>query len=177
MTDNSPPFFVLTGPPGAGKTTLLEALRDRVRTVDEPARRVLATARRTGNGATGDENPEKFIAHMLDTALQDYRSAQGLTLFDRALPDLFAYCDYYQLSAEAAAQAIVDHRYRSPVFFLPAWEAIYQTDEDRTLSFAGARAFGDQVRAAYRRAGYDMIDVPFGTPALRADFVWQAKKP
>ena len=176
MAENSPPFFVLTGPPGAGKTTLLRALRDRANTIDEPARRVLATARQTGNGATGEENPEKFISHMLQCALEDYRSAVGLTVFDRALPDLLAYCAYYQCSDQAVAQAIRALPYRSPVFFLPAWEEIYETDEERTLTFSGAKAFGDRIEAAYRSCGYELLTVPMGDPVARADFTWQQIK-
>ena len=173
MADNSPPFFVLTGPPGAGKTTLLEALGDRVKTVDEPARRVLARARKTGNGATGEENPEKFISHMLRCAREDYRSATGLTVFDRAVPDLLVYCEYYELSDQAVIKAVQAHPYRSPVFFLPAWEEIYETDDERTLTFSGALAFGERVKTAYQSSGYGLLTVPVGDPAARADFVWQ----
>jgi predicted ATPase len=171
ITEKSPPFFILTGPPGAGKSTLLRALDGRTGTVYEPARRVLAEARRTGNGATGTDNPAKFVSQMLDLAVADYLKAGGPTIFDRALPDLLAYCAYYQLPDQAVRPAIDLHVYRSPVFYIPAWEEIYVTDEERTLDFAGAKAFGQRVEAAYRSCDYDLVEVPFGDPRSRADFI------
>ena len=172
-TEKSPPFFILTGPPGAGKSTLLRALQGRVRTVSEPARRVLAEARRTGNGATGTENPAKFVAQMLKLAIEDHQNAEGPTIFDRALPDLLAYCAYYQLPDDTVRHAIKVHSYRSPAFFLPAWEANYQTDEERTLDFSGATAFGERLKTAYQSCDYDLVEVPFGDPEHRADFIWR----
>ncbi len=173
ISEKSPPFFILTGPPGAGKSTLLRTLEARIQTVNEPARRVLKEARGSRNGATGTENPARFVSEMLNLGIEDYQNAKGPTLFDRALPDVLAYCAYYQVPDHAVRHAIKAHQYRSPVFFLPAWEGIYQKDEERTLDFSGAEAFGQRVAAAYHSSEYVMVEVPFGDPQVRADFIWR----
>ncbi|MEO1662390.1 MAG: AAA family ATPase [Pseudomonadota bacterium] len=172
MTDNiSPPFYILTGPPGAGKTALLRALSQRAATVPEAARRVLANERATGGTATGDQDPAAFISRMRETRIRDYSQASGLTLFDRGLPDLLAFCRFYGVSDGVVRAAITGHPYRPKVFFLPAWQAIYQQDAERRLDFAGAQAFGALTRDGYIQSGYQLVDVPVGPVAARAAFV------
>lgn len=168
---NSPPYFVLTGPPGSGKTTVLEHLGEIMNSVEEPARRVLSEQRRTGGTATGDQDPAAFVAQMLTLAQQDYDSADGRTFFDRGLPDLLGFTTYYQLDDQAVRAAIAAQRYCSPVFFFPPWQDIYVTDEERTLDFDGAAAFGELVRSGYHQSGYDLITVPTGSPEARARFI------
>lgn len=164
-------FYVLAGPPGAGKTTLLEHLSGRLNTVPEYARRVLAEERRTGGTATGDQDYRLFVERMLALAKSDYLAADGLTLFDRGLPGLLAFCAHYQIADDHVRAAVATHRYQTKVFFLPAWQAIYTTDDERILDFDGARAFGALIRAAYEQSGYTLIQVPKTSPAARAAFI------
>lgn len=171
MSSKTPPFFVLTGPPGSGKTTVLTALGDRVNTVSEPARRVLSEQRRSGGTATGDQDSSQFVAHMLSLAVSDFGSTAEVTLFDRGLPDLLGFTTHYELDATAVLEAVAMYRYRSPVFFLPSWEAIYENDNERTLSFEGSAAFADLIRQAYEQSGYEILMVPKLSPEDRADFI------
>ncbi|MEL6693455.1 MAG: AAA family ATPase [Pseudomonadota bacterium] len=172
MTDtNPPPFFILTGPPGSGKTTVLDILVRQMSTVAEPARRVLAEQRRIGGTATGDQDPDAFVAQMLNLSEADYDHAAGTTVFDRGLPDLLAFTAYYQLQDQAVRAAIEAHRYRSQVFFFPPWKEIYKNDDERTLDYEGAAAFGELTRSGYLQSGYDLIDVPADTPEVRARFI------
>ena len=173
MIEKSPPYFSLTGPPGAGKTTILSTLPASLRTVVEPARRVLEQARKTGTRATGDQDPALFVQHMLDLACADYDAAQGATVFDRALPDLLAFCAYYELSESAVRAAISSRPYQTPVFWLPAWREIYRKDDERTLDFDGAVAFGELIKSAYQSCGYEMIEVPTGPVEDRVAFICQ----
>lgn len=171
MIRKPPPFFILTGPPGSGKTRLLGHLSGAFDTVAEPARRVLAEQRATGGTATGEQNAQGFVERMLALALSDYQAARGVTLFDRGIPDLLAFCAHYQLPDTRILAAARAQRYRNSVFFLPPWQDIYHTDAERRLDFHGAVAFGERIRAAYVRAGYDLIEVAPGDLDDRAAFV------
>jgi len=91
-----------------------------ITTVPEYARRVLAQERQSGGTATGEQDPSAFIARMLELAKTDYRGARDLTLFDRGLPDLLAFCDHYALRRKDVRQAVRSHRYHPLVFYLPA---------------------------------------------------------
>ncbi|MDJ0919622.1 MAG: ATP-binding protein [Henriciella sp.] len=164
-------FFVLAGPPGAGKTTVLEILSARVTCVAEPARRVLAAQRASGERGTGDQDPALFVDLMLKTAIADFDHARGLTVFDRGLPDLLAFCEHYRLSKRAVLRHVRARRYDPTVFWFAPWRAIYVQDDERTLDFPGTVRFGNRIRAAYRQSGYHLIDVPFGTPQARAAFI------
>ena len=166
-----PPFYILTGPPGAGKTTLLQSLCDDVATVPEAARRVLAEERITGGMATGEQDPEAFVARMAALQIKDYERASGPTLFDRGLPDLLAFCTYYRIADDAVRKATEVYRYSPQVFFLPPWEEIYQQDQERRLDFQGAKAFGALTRQGYLEMGYNLIEVPIGPVQARTDFV------
>lgn len=171
MLSSEASFYIVTGPPGSGKTSTLEAMGEIMTILPEFARRVLAEERKIGGRATGEQDPALFVERMLATATADYDQARALTLFDRGLPDLLAFCAYYDLS-DARVRAQLDARpYASPVFFCPAWPEIYINDAERRLDFEGARAFGDLIRSAYLKIGYEIIDVPFDTPERRAEFI------
>ena len=171
MTSKTPPFFILTGAPGSGKTTLLEALAADFATVPEFARRVLAQQRLSVGLAPSVQVSASFVQAMLAMAVADYRNASGLTIFDRGLPDLLAYCVHYNLPDTEIRQAIAAHPYRPCVLHLLPWEDIYETDADRRLNFPGAAAFGRLIQQAYLDSGYRLIEVPKGCVTERADFV------
>jgi len=167
----TPPFFILTGPPGSGKTSLLNALSSQISAVPEYARRVLSAERARNGTATGEQDPAAFIRAMLEMATSDYHRAEGPTLFDRGLPDLLAFCAYYQLPETTILPTIEALRYRPVVFFLPAWQDIYTTGAGRRLGDRGAEEFGTLSRADYVRSCYALVEVPKQSLAERAAFV------
>ncbi|HPE48193.1 MAG TPA: AAA family ATPase [Hyphomonas sp.] len=164
---------LFSGGLGAGKTTSLELLKARFACVDEPARRVLAHERQAGGTGTGDQDPARFISLMLDLACRDFDRApgQGPVLFDRGLPDLLAYAATYGLPDEAIRAACRTRRYDREVLWFAPWAAIYETDAERTLDYAGAIAFADQVETACRSLGYELVPVPQLPPADRARWI------
>ena len=170
----TPPFFVIAGPPGAGKTTLLHALSQQVAVVPEYARRVLAEERASGGRATGEQDAALFVQRMLETAIADYEGASGLTVFDRGLPDLLAFCAHYGFDDTHIRTRVAKHRYAPKVFFLPAWEEIYETDDERKLDYDGACRFGDLIRDAYLSSHYELIELPKATVEDRASLILSA---
>ena len=142
--------------------------------VPEPARRVLAQERASGGRATGDQDPALFVERMLQVALSDAENAseaQGVVLFDRGIPDLIAYAAYYDIGDWDIRQALQRVTYDARVFWFPAWEDIYTTDDERTMSYSEAAEFGELIFSAYRSLGYDLIHVPLKSPRDRAEFI------
>ena len=171
MTDNC---IICSGPPGSGKTSVLNHLKSGFLVVPEPARRVLSSQRASGGRGTGDQDPSLFVQLMLKTALSDAESAReshSLILFDRGLPDLLAYAGYYSLDSSELLRAVETFRYAPNVFWFPAWEEIYATDAERTMSFHAAREFGERIRSEYRARGYNLIEVPCASIFERATFI------
>lgn len=167
------PFYVLSGPPGAGKTSVLDQLEQQVSVVAEPARRILAAERSTGGTGTGDQDARRFVSLMENMAVSDYALAEGLTVFDRGLPDLLAFCAHYKLPDALITKRVAENRYQSKIFWLPSWAEIYRQDEERTLDFEGAQAFGELIRQSYIKSGYMLIDVPKLSVTERAKFIMQ----
>ena len=164
-------FYILSGPPGAGKTSLLEKLSEQVSVVGEPARRVLASERKNGGEGTGDQDPVRFVSLMTKMAVSDYLNASGLTVFDRGLPDLLAFSAYYDLPDTEIMRLTKVYHYNHKVFWLPAWAEIYSQDDERTLDFNGAKAFGALTKEQYIKLGYELIEVPKTKVNDRAAFI------
>jgi len=57
------------------------------------------------------------------------------------------------------------------VLWFEPWEAIYTQDEERTLDFLGAAAFGDLLAEGYRTGGYTLVRVPRLPPEERAGWI------
>jgi len=62
-------------------------------------------------------------------------------------------------------------RYNNKVFFVPSWEAIYTNDEERRISFAEAKQFGDNLKQIYESLSYEIIEIPCISPEERAEFI------
>ena len=167
-------LWVLTGPPGSGKTAILDAIRDDVRSVDEPARRVLAEQRANDRSGTPDRDPSMFVQLLLQRAIQDHGDARGRdgpVLFDRGIPDCVAYSHLLGVDPGPSQRASERFRYRPEVFVLEPWEDIYVTDDERTMSFADTLAFHELILEAYQRSRYRLLVVPRGDVGERVSAI------
>ena len=104
-----------------------------------------------------------------DAALS--RQMKPPVLFDRAVPDLLAFAAYYDLPNSDILRAAQASDYGRTVFWFPAWEMIYTTDDERTMDFAAAKAFGERITEGYVNLGYRLIEVPRLPVGVRADFI------
>ncbi len=62
-------------------------------------------------------------------------------------------------------------RYASPVFVTPPWRAIFRSDAERRKDWTEVLEDYRTAVAAYRSAGYDLVEVPRGPVAERVAFV------
>jgi predicted ATPase len=167
--------FVLTGAFGSGKSTLLEHLKSRgIPGIVEPARPILAEQRSVQGNGLPEKDPRLFVELMFSRMLDAYRESDGSLgpiLFDRGIPDILGYAALFDFRFPPGENAAHLYRYNSQVFIAPAWEQIYCTDDERTLTFCQAREFGNHVRSIYERLGYTLIDLPCAPVEERAEFI------
>lgn len=168
-------LVVLTGAMGAGKSTILKILKKKgLFCVDEPARQILAEQRAIHGSGVPENNPALFTDLLLSRAMHQYQSfakTDQFVIFDRGLPDNIAYCDLFGLDRSAAWNASQLYQYNKKVFILSGWKDIYQTDDERKMTYEQADEFGKSVEKIYQALGYDLIEVPFEAPEVRAEFI------
>ena len=161
--------IVLTGGPGAGKTTLLDELARRgFPIVPEAARAVL---RGEGGLDLRAKDPGGFAKAILERELERFACKEGgAHFFDRGLGDLASMTVSDSGLRRRINAALSNHRYDNPVFRAPMWSEIYRRDNERTQNWEEAVASDVAVTAAWKAAGYAIIDLPPLPPEERADF-------
>ena len=168
-----PRCAVLTGAPGAGKTTLLDAAAAAgLSTSPEVARELL---RQPGGMDLRERDPLGFAEAMAEAHIREFErhaAAPTPVLFDRGLPDVAGFLDVSGLAVPPSVdRACRTLRYAGPILRAPAWAEIYVQDAQRIQDWAEAVASDEAVTAAWRRYGYDPIDLPFEPVAARLAFV------
>jgi predicted ATPase len=167
-------LFILTGAPGSGKTAILGRLIDEFRCVDEPAREVLAEQRATGGRGTWDQDPALFVDLLLERSIVKHEIARrsgDTVIFDRGVPDCVVYAILAETDPAPSLAAVHLYRYQPHVFFLEPWSDIYETDEERIMTFDATVSFSEALRDVYERSDYTLVDVPRGSLDDRAAFV------
>ena len=167
-------LFILTGAPGSGKTAILGRLGNEFRCVDEPAREILAEQRATGGRGTWDQDASLFVHLLLQRSIEKHamaRRSEGTVIFDRGIPDCVVYAVRAGIDPTPSLEAVDVYRYQPHVLFLEPWSDIYETDEERIMSFEDTVSFSQALRDVYERSGYTLVDVPRDPIADRAAFV------
>jgi predicted ATPase len=142
--------------------------------VGEPAREVLAEQRAIDGDGTHDRDRSLFVALLLQRSVDTYETAQHEerpVMFDRGIPDCIAYAALMDVDPAPSLEAAAAHRYHRDVLILEPWEAIYHTDDERTMSFEQTYPFHDALVDAYARTGYSLVVVPTGSIEDRVAFV------
>jgi predicted ATPase len=167
-------LFILTGAPGSGKTAILGRLGNEFRCVDEPAREILAEQRATGGRGTWDQDASLFVHLLLLRSIEKHamaRSFEGTVIFDRGIPDCVVYADLAGTDPTPSLEAVEVYRCQPHVLFLDPWSDIYETDEERIMSFDDTVSFSRELRYVYERSGYKLVEVPRDSIDDRATFV------
>ena len=174
---------VITGAPGTGKTSVANLLEtsgfycfhEIVRAMTMEAKKNKDSGSVVSNPLAFVRNPEEFNDQLLSGRLAHFLKASELNkevvFFDRGLPDVLAYMDYFgQPFSQKYIQVCKSHRYDS-VFLFPPWQEIYVQDNERMESFKEAKEIHEALEKTYVSIGYDIIEVPFGTINERLSFV------
>ncbi len=178
MDWNTPKRIVITGGPGTGKTAVIEELeRSGYHCMHEIIRDMTLKAKAEEDAAP-ITNPLAFVADPLafNEKLLEGRQAQfqkaatlkeDLVFFDRGLPDVIAYMDYFkQEYHNAFTRACQEMRY-DMVVVLPPWRDIYRQDDGRLEAFEEAVDIHNQLVATYQQCNYEITTLPTGTVVER----------
>ena len=176
MIFDRPNFHILSGGPGAGKTTTLGALkRLGFQGVDEAARQILREQAAIGGDATHDGDQVRYRDLSLARSIAAFEAVSERTapvFFDRGIAEMLGYADAPGAAPPAhMTEATRRYRYARDVFIFPPWEAIYCHDEERKHSFAHAVEVCETISLAYRRCGYDVVEVPRAPVEDRVRFI------
>ncbi len=163
-----PKKIVISGGPSSGKTTLINSLQKMgYSCLPEISRQITLEAQQQGIEQLFLEDPLLFSKKLLEGRLAQYNDAINhkppFLFFDRGLPDITAYMNYFNTSYPSLfTNACNDNRYDA-VFILPPWESIYIQDNERYETFEEAVKIHDYLVEAYKSYNYKVNEVPVGT--------------
>lgn len=162
-------FVIISGCSGGGKSALLSELARRGHhTIEEPGRRLIQAGR---------ADPYTDLAHFAQEAIAlaiiDMNAARqhaGWVFFDRGLIDAAVALEF------AGGASVVDTlndppRFCPVVFFAPPWPRIFKQDHVRRHSLQSAQDEAARLRAAYKRLGFQLAEIPKASIQKRADWV------
>ena len=175
----NPKKVVIAGGPGTGKTTIISELKKRgFLCYDEISRKITLQARKDGIEQLFLTDPLLFSQKLLEGRTQQYKDAEketeDIVFLDRGIPDVVAYMDFIgDTYPEHFVEACKIHKY-DRIFILAPWQEIFTSDSERYENFEEAKDIHKHLLATYKRYGYELIDVPFGSVENRADFILES---
>ena len=173
--------IVITGGPGTGKSSVIQELKvKKYHCFDEISRAVILEARQEGIEQLFLEQPIKFSERLLEGRLHQYQEAQSIAqniaFYDRGLPDVVAYLEFFNTPYEVAFTTICEDNPYDTVFILEPWEAIFTKDNERYESFDEALRIDNALKHTYKRLGYQPVVVPKCAVTERVTFIEQYLK-
>ena len=162
-------IYVIIGGPGFGKTTLVKALHaDGYHCeYDEKSRELIKEMTKRG---ISDTSGVAFNRAILMERVRQYENApDGISFFDRGVPDGIAYMEKVPEDFWDAARKC---RYSQPVFVVQPWKEIFKTEAGRAeAAFGEAVRLHERIVSVYKKLGYRLVDVPKMPIKERARFV------
>ncbi|HSX40089.1 MAG TPA: ATP-binding protein [Candidatus Saccharimonadales bacterium] len=166
-------WYVITGGPCSGKTTVVEILKKKgYKTATEIGRHYIASRLTSGetieqiNADPAKKQEDIFQLHVRQEATLPENEH---IFFDRALPDVLAYHDFYDASVPShMIEAYKNSKYRMIFYFeqLPM-----KNDSVRVESDEDAKAIASYIYKRYKALGIPMVTVPVMDIDARVKFV------
>ncbi|MBP9777666.1 MAG: AAA family ATPase [Rickettsiaceae bacterium] len=168
-------FYILSGAPGSGKSSIIEKLKQNgFACINEPAREIIHEQRLIDGDGVYDRDKKLFLELMLSRSIYNYihqHETDNPVIFDRGLPDIIGYAKLFEVNAKSSRNTSKIYKYNNNILFLPSWQEIYITDEERTMSFDDAKIFGDLIKQSYIELEYNIIKVPLVSIDKRVEFI------
>ncbi|WP_179334578.1 AAA family ATPase [Winogradskyella costae] len=175
----NPKKVVIAGGPGTGKTTIINKLREReFLCYDEISRQITLQAREDGIEQLFLTEPLLFSEKLLEGRVKQFTDAENelenVVFLDRGLPDVIAYMDYIgDTYPKHFVETCENHNYNA-IYILAPWQEIFTSDSERYENFEEAIEIHNHLLETYKRFGYHLIDVPFGSVDSRVDFILES---
>jgi predicted ATPase len=174
--------IVITGPPCSGKSSLIDFIdQNQYKGTKETFELVPEVARETFSFLEKHE-PEKmedftFRQQLLET-LQIWNFVNNEhAIFDRGLPDEFAYRVFFGETKNTTIWNKCRQFKYDMVFILPFWHEIYEQDEIRKETVEEAQKLEMLLTHSYISCGYNPILVPKVSIEERIDFIYACINP
>ncbi|USG62656.1 AAA family ATPase [Sneathiella marina] len=169
---------IISGCSGGGKSTLVQALCERGwNTVEEAGRQVVQSELAKNGNALPWRDPAAFVAQAATVSIRQIDQAltgskKSLIISDRSIIDTISYLEFCHLETpEKMLNWLQIHRYNLTVFFVPPWESIFASDQERPKPFKQAIAEYEHLKRAYQSLGYQLLEIPQLPVKKRVDFV------
>ena len=172
--------IVITGGPGTGKTSVIDWLQkagyfcfeEVIRSITKEVKDAVEI---TSNPIVSVTDPtdfnKKLLKGRIDQFKQGDRSMKNHVFYDRGIPDILAYMDFFTQKYDAHfTDACKNYRYEK-IFILPPWKDIYISDNERFESYEEAEKIHLALENTYKMYDYSPITVPFGTVEERSRFI------
>ena len=180
--------IVITGAPSTGKTVVINGLEENgYHCFHEIIREMTAQAKEKGTLKTPVSNPLAFVDEplkfnqlLIQGRLNHFKEAEKLdakiNFFDRGLPDVLAYMDYFKQSYRSDFSTICNQNRYDLVVIMPPWKEIYIADNERLETFAEAESLHKNLVHTYTALGYTPISVPKISVNKRISFILKQLK-
>ena len=179
----NPQKIVVTGGPSTGKTSLIDALEKKghycfhevIRLMTLEAKQKGELGSLTTNPIATVSNPMDFNKKIIDARLAQYKKAtvskHPIVFFDRGIPDVLAYMDFFKQSYNDEFDNIAKSNRYDTIFLLPVWREIYVSDNERFESYTEALSIQRYLRERYTTLGYHIVEVPKDSIENRIGFI------
>ena len=179
---------VITGAPCTGKTVIIKGLeamgyqcfQEIIRAMTAKLKVEGTSKKQVSNPLAIVEDPFNFNQLLLNGRLKQFKDSQKLAIpvsfFDRGIPDVLAYMDYFKQAYDEDYKDVCKKNRYDKIFILPPWEEIYVTDNERLETFNEAKELHKHLLKSYKEFGYAPISVPKTTIAKRISFILKELK-
>ncbi len=180
--------IVITGAPGTGKTVVIDGLESNgyycfheiIRTMTAQAKATGSKKAQVTNPLAFVDDPLKFNQLLLQGRLTHFKEADNLdspvAFFDRGMPDVLAYMDYFKQSYDKDFKNVCKQNRYDAVFIMPPWKEIYVSDNERLETFIEAEQLHKNLVNTYKSFGYTPISVPKTSIDVRISYILKQLK-
>ncbi|MGD6739651.1 AAA family ATPase [Photobacterium leiognathi subsp. mandapamensis] len=166
---------IFTGGPGSGKTSVIDLLCQMgYQSAPEVGRKVIQAQVKSQGSALPWLDKAAFRDEMVLEEINNYENFGDteITLYDRSIIDSYGYSKLECIPiSELLLAKCRELDYYRKVFIFPPWEEIYANDAERKQDFNVAVATYHEMVNAYKKFGYDLIEIPKASVKERAKFI------